>query len=159
MKKLGRQLLGGLFDTPLVRGMSPHGNTNPLDLFNKDQLAKLAKFRQENNLGARASNYFEGRNIIDKGKEFKYGDPDELRGKGRKLAVGAAGALAATHALGFNPFGLRDNVDTVAALGAHTTVAHGLIKSPSLIGKAAGMGYLGATGINLFRKGDNLGPL
>ena len=132
-----------------VAGISP---SSPLDLF--DTAATQ---------GLHAPGwYWKGQSmrVIKGAKRGIHGltEADPSVGTMRKLGWGAAGGLLASSMVGFDPMGATSMAGSAANLGFHGALGGTMY---NLGGKTRmlGMGYLGLAGINLFRKGDQIGPL
>lgn len=129
----------------MLRALFP---TNPLSLFQGDQLTKLAKLSGED-IGKGFSAYWHGEGALG-------ADPRVARIRQRSIM--AAGSLIGANALNINPFGLTDKVNNMVAFGAHMGLGYAAFKLGGA-GKLLGLGYMAMAGANTFRPGDQIGPM
>lgn len=137
-------------------------NPSPLSLFQKDQRGKLANFVSEKvakNPGDHLKSYFEGRNLVGAGGDLAWGSAtNQSVGLARKVGMGAAAGIAGASLLGIDPFGVTSAARAGASAAMHGTIGMGMYRMGGA-SKIAGLGYLGLTAANTFRRGDNLGPM
>jgi hypothetical protein len=133
---------------------------SPLQLFNREQGHKLMEMSGKD-IGKNFSGYFRGQNMkhTNSGLAFMPGDGDARRQTTRRLAAGLTGGLLGANALGINPMGATSAATSLAWLGAHGAIGTTLMNTGYAHSKIAGLGYLGATAVNTFRGGDNMGPM
>jgi len=135
---------------------------SPLKLFEREQLNKLSKLMDQQGFSSVASDmskqYFAGRTVKNIGSSIEYTAENAKLATARKVIAGSAAGLLAANALGINPGGITDKLNSAAALGTHYAVGRSLMGMGGAA-RVAGIGYLGATAINTFRDGDNIGPM
>lgn len=146
---------------------------SPIDLFNAEQISKLngvsgfkdmfaAGFKKAR--AARAmphpndatiKNYFQGYNLGDSIGNI----PTETLNFRKNMRITAASLLGAYIGSkvvfgGNNP--VSETIGYGARVGTHATIGAAIHR---YVSPAGGLAYLGLSGINLLRDGDNLGPL
>jgi hypothetical protein len=152
----GETLHGGAIGRTMMPG--------PLELFAKEQRGKLARFVKDKDLIGKEGapglidSYFAGRNLTMRNGDIGFTAADEVIGKGRRIAAWGAGGLLAANAFMPNAFGVTDAANNLAALGTHGVIGSTMYKMGGAA-RIAGIGYLGATAVNTFRRGDNTGPM
>jgi len=134
---------------------------NPLVLFKKEQASKLGKVF-ERGLGRFSTNAPEMMKEYFAGKQ--YGSTADLgaelsRARTRKVTAGIGLGLVTANALGINPLGVTDAATNTAMLGVHSMIGSSMIKYGAGLSKGLGVGYLGLTALNTFRRGENAGPM
>jgi len=140
--------------------MMQTGAVNPLGLFTKEQGQKLAHTSPSGFMTA-TRKYFGGEDLMsivagtDEGLAITYGF-NGIKREGaaamRQVAGSIAGGYAAASVLGINP------LEGLATLAGHGAIGLGALGMGGRT-RLAGMAYLGATAVNTFRSGNNMGPM
>jgi len=154
----GARLAGALGRGP-VKKLLP----GPISLFRGEQLTKLTGFTKEQGVSSMIGSYFKGQSLqkgtMGWGVSSARGasSASELA-SARKTAFGIGGGLLAANTLGIDPFGTVSAGSAVARGGMHVAIGSTMMKMGGKT-KLAGMAYLGVGAANLFRSGNNLGPM
>ena len=151
---LGARIGSALYKGP-GRNLMPGG---PISLFHGEQLTKLTGFAKEKGFTNMVGEYFKGGWLGETAGKVGYVSRDVGVARTRKIAGGVAGGLLAANAAGVDPFGATSAATSLAMGGAHLGIGATMMKMGGR-GKLAGMAYLGATAVNTFRRGNNLGPM
>jgi len=135
----------------------------PLELFQKQNQAKLASFVKGHIVGTSSKpgmldSYFGGRNITIEDGVVGYSEARHDLAKIRTRAGYILGGLAGANVMGLDPMGLTSATNNLARMAAHGAIGSSLYGMGGGA-RVAGMAYLGATALNTFRAGDNLGPM
>jgi len=158
MLKYGQKFLKSLNKGYIGKTFNP----SPLSLFQQEQKGKLASFMADKVAKSPSDhfkNYFAGRSLVlDSAENVGWGAINEGLGSARKLGWGAAAGVAGASMMGIDPFGITSGAKGAASLGIQGSIGMGLYRMGGM-SKLAGIGYLGATAINTFRRGDNWGPM
>jgi hypothetical protein len=162
--KIGHEFVNAFLDNKVGRALNPMpirsgGPENPLNLFNKDQLLKLANMSPAQMLGG-AQSYFRGRTLRHGSEGLGFaGSINRGKAKVRRVAAGVGGGLLAANLLDIDPFGATGAANTLARLGAHGAAGLGITKMNMPHARLAGTAYMGFTAVNTLRGGNNLGPM
>jgi hypothetical protein len=146
----------------LAKGPARNLVPGPIAMFRGEQLRKLGEFSKETGAMNMAKEYFKGGQLsimqgASKG-EVAWSHHMEEFARTRRLAAIGGGGLLAANTLGIDPLGITSTATSVARVGMHGLIGATALKMGGKT-KLAGMAYLGLGAVNLFRSGDNLGPM
>jgi len=152
MITLGSQVRGVLRDVaehPIVRDLLPNAPGNPLTLFFNEQNAKAGM----QGLGG----YFGGQSLTMQGGKVALTAADASVAKSRMIAAGTVAGLGAANMMDYDPLGATTVVNTAGRGGIHLLMAAPALRTGGKA-RAVGLGYLGLGALNIFHKGDQIGP-
>lgn len=157
--KLAGEFVNGFLNNKVGRALNPYphssgGMTNPLNLFNKDQLNKLAHMSGAD-ISSTMGSYFRGRQFGGMGEAAG----DIGRASIRRNAAMIGGSLVAANMLDIDPFGAVGAVGGLGKVAAHGLAGLSIRHMSFRHAKLAGNAYLALTALNAFRGGDQAGPL